>query len=71
MQTMTVKEALKIQTEQIEHYKKYNPEIGKIIASKTNVSGVDQNKELPIKEINKMVPRGAEIELILGLNFGD
>ena len=68
---MTLREALEIQTRQVAHYLHHNPRLPEIVASKTDVSGVDLDIKLDIFEINRRVPRGASIEYMLGINFAD
>ena len=72
---MTPREALQIQQRQIMHYADLFP--GKLsgleaaMEKRTNLEGLDLDKEYDIFTINKRIPRGGDIEfLVLGKDQG-
>ena len=69
--TMTLREALDIQAKQVKHYSKYRSDLAEVVAAETNVEGCDLDTPLSIFEINRLVPRGGDIEYLCGLNFSD
>jgi hypothetical protein len=67
--TMTLREALKIQADQIGWYGKYRSDLAAVVASMTDVSGCDLDTPMDVIEVNKRVPRGGAIEHICGLSY--
>ena len=64
---MTLREALRIQSEHIAWYGKYRSDLAAIVAGRTDVTGADLDAEMDVVEVNRRVPRGADIEWICGL----
>ena len=66
---MTPREALQIQQRQIMHYADLFP--GKlsgleaVMEKRTNLNGLDLDKEYDIFTINKHIPRGGDIEAVV------
>ena len=71
---MTLQEALYIQREQIEHYGHLHPRgvegLAEDMAKRTRVEGLDLTVKRDIYEINELVPRGSDIEHLLGVDYG-
>lgn len=71
---MTLQEALDIQREQIKHYGHLHPQgvagLAKVMAARTNVEGMDLTVMRDVAEVNRHVPRGSDIEYILGVDYG-
>lgn len=66
--TLTLRKALEIQTTQLNFYctdKPYDAEVRAKIASQTNVEGLDLDVELPAYIVNRHVPRGGAIEVLV------
>lgn len=75
MITMTYNEAVKIQAEQIKYY--YRDENGPLMQAgidelrrRTLPCPFDPNEMVPIRIINGLVPRGGDIEKIMGIDMG-
>jgi len=64
MITMTLREALKIQAEQIAFYSRYRADLAQVVASKTDIAGRDLDIPMSTPEIDRLVPRGCDIEYI-------
>lgn len=64
---MTLREALQIQAQQIEHYQRHRSDLAGYMASITRTDGMDLDVERPISEINLLVPRGSDIEYACSL----
>ena len=72
---ITPREALAIQKRQILHYADLFPgklpALEKAMADKTNLKGIDLDKEYDMVFINQRIPRGGDIEhLVLGKDYG-
>jgi hypothetical protein len=71
---MTLQEALDIQRKQIAHYGHLHPQgvagLSKVMAARTNVEGMDLTIMRDVAEVNRYVPRGGDIEHILGVDYG-
>ena len=67
---MTPRDALKRQADQVAHYSKINPNIGAMVAKKTNLNGLDLDAEYDVIVINRHIPRGGAIESMLNIDFG-
>ena len=71
---MTLQEALDIQRRQIEHYGHLHPRgvegLAEDMAARTNVEGMDLTTTRDVAEVNRYVPRGVDIEHILGVDYG-
>ncbi len=67
---LSYNEAIRIQDKQIEHYSK---SMGRSVRAKvkaqTKPCPFDPNKPMPSWDINALVPRGADIESIIGLRY--
>ena len=64
----TIRTALEIQAQQLDHYctdKPYGEAIRAKIAEKTNIEGLDLDEDLPSYIINRHVPRGGAIEVLV------
>lgn len=74
MVTMTLREALEIQSKQIKHYGHLHPQgvegLAADMKARTRVEGMDLDAEMPVTEINRYVPRGSDIEFLLGVDYG-
>lgn len=68
---ITLRQALKIQADQIKHYSKFRSDLPEVMASKTNVEGYDLDTPMDVADVNRLVPRGGAIEYVCGLNFSD
>lgn len=71
---MTLQEALDIQKRHIEHYGHLHPQgvagLAADMARRTNVEGMDLHVQRPVTEVNRYVPRGGDIEHLLGVDYG-
>ena len=71
---MTLQEALYIQREQIKHYGHLHPRgvegLSEDMAKRTHVDGMDLTAMRDVAEVNRHVPRGSDIEHILGVDYG-
>ena len=71
---MTLREALGIQREQIMHYGHLHPRgaegLAEDMAKRTHVEGLDLTVKRDIYENNELVPRGSDIEYLLGVDYG-
>ena len=65
---MTLREALAIQAQHIEHYGILRPDLPALVKAATHVYGCDLDAEMDIVEVNQRVPRGAQIEWMCGIN---
>lgn len=67
---MTLREALKIQAEQIEWYGQRHgrDRLAAMVAAKTDITGCDLDLPMHVSAINARVPRGATIEYMLGIS---
>ena len=65
--TMTPQEALEIQRKQIEHYKRHREDLADVVAKLTDVKGLNLDEDMPVREINKRIPRGGDIEYLCGI----
>ena len=63
---MTLREALEIQARQVAHYSKFRSDLVVHMAKLTDVGGCDLDAPMDIVEVNKRVPRGADIEYECG-----
>jgi len=66
--TLTLRKALEIQAKQLDSYctdKPYGEAIRAKIAERTNVEGLDLDEELPAHIVNRHVPRGGAIEVLV------
>lgn len=68
--TMTKAEALKIQADQIAWYNRSGkfPWLAATLAEKTTADALEDGKEYPVHIINEHVPRGADIEYLIGMS---
>ena len=70
---MTLQEALDIQRKQIEHYGHLHPRgvegLSEDMAKRTHVDGMDLTAMRDVAEVNRHVPRGSDIEHILGVDY--
>lgn len=66
---ITPREALAIQKRQILHYADLFPgklpSLEKVMADKTNLEGMDLDKEYDMVFINQRIPRGTDIEILV------
>lgn len=73
---ITINEALAIQERQVRHYGCRFPggesALRAVMAGRTNIpDGVDRNAPISVLDINRMVPRGGDIENVVhGKDFG-
>ncbi len=73
--TMTLRQALAIQDEQIKWYAHHHPQgeegLRADVKAKTgDLTGRNLDAAMEVWEVNRLVPRGAAIEYMLGLDFG-
>jgi len=62
---ITLRQALQIQADQLDHYCKNSPygdAVRAEIAERTEVKGLYLDSELPVHVVNRFVPRGGSIE---------
>lgn len=64
---MTKAEALARQAKQIEHYSPHHPHCASIVAAATTADVLEDGVEYDILTINKHIPRGRQIEAMLGI----
>ena len=64
---MTPREALAIQATQVQHYSRHRADLAEFVAAQTDVKGVDLDVELSMREINRRIPRGGDIERFCGI----
>jgi hypothetical protein len=69
MFTMTKAEALKIQADHIAWYNRNGafPWLADKVASMTTANELQDGVEYPVHVINKHIPRGGDIEYLLGM----
>lgn len=72
---ITPRQALQIQQRQILHYADFFPgklsALEKVMEDKTNLDGLDLDKEYNMVFINERIPRGVTIEqLVFGKDYG-
>jgi len=65
---MTKAEALHVQAQQVEWYARLYPDIdvAGIVARATAADQLNDGEEHPMTEINKYIPRGGWIEMLIG-----
>lgn len=67
---MTYNEAIEIQRKQIEYYRPrgFTAEMEQKLKAKTLPCPGDPDEKMPMHKINELVPRGASLEYLMGLN---
>ena len=68
---MTLREALKIQSEQVAWYGQRHgaKKVAAMVANKTaDLSSYDLDAPMDVADINALVPRGASIEYMIGIS---
>ena len=65
---MTLREALKIQAEHILWYGGKRANLAQVVADLTHIEGFDLDAPMDMTEVNRMVPRGAQIEWLCGID---
>jgi len=66
---MTIREALKIQAQQLDYYAPNYPQLREVAAQATHVAGLDHDALRPVVEINRLVPRGGFLGQLIGVEF--
>lgn len=67
MITMTKAEALAKQAEQIEWYANmWGDQVRSVVAAATTADALEDGKAYPVTVINRHIPRGAAIEMLMG-----
>lgn len=65
--TMTKADALAKQAEQVEHYAKmWGDEVREVVARATTAEALDDGIAYDIVTINRHIPRGGAIEMLMG-----
>ena len=67
--TLTPREALRIQSEQIEYYSVRYPHLAAAAAAATNIEGLDLDEPLPVRLVNRHIPRGCFLGYLIGELF--
>jgi len=75
MITMTINEALMIQAHHVEHYGSLYPggedALRAAVEAQTHIPpGLPRDSQVPVFLINQMIPRGATIAYMCGLDLG-
>jgi hypothetical protein len=65
---MTPRKALEIQASHVAHYAARCPDLAAKVAAMTKLDGVDLDVEMTVIQINKIIPRGGDIEIMCGLD---
>lgn len=67
--SMTVEEALAIQARQIAHYSHLRSDLAEVMAKMTTAHLLTPGVRYDIQTINQHIPRGGDIENVLGIDF--
>lgn len=70
MITMTKAEALARQAKQVAAYSFRHPKVAEIVAAHTSAGALVDGVEYDVTVINRHIPRGGQIESLLGLEDG-
>jgi len=68
MLKMTVAQALAVQAKQVAHYSQNYSQCAALVAAATDTTGLDADVEYDMVVINRHVPRGHAIEVLLGFS---
>ena len=68
MVKMTKADALKIQAEQIAWYSHLRADLAEAVAAITTADQLTDGVEYDVSDINKHIPRGADIEYLCGIS---
>ncbi len=66
---MTPREALAVQERQLKYYEAQFPHLRAVASAANNLEGVDLDEPLSILEINKRIPRGVWLGVLIGQAF--
>ena len=69
MITMTLREALNIQAEQIAFYSSRFPSIKEAAEKVTNTAGFDLDAAMDVASVNELVPRGLNLGYLIGADL--
>lgn len=70
MITMTIREALAIQAEQLDYYRDRYPHLEAAAIGATRVpADADLDEPLPVRQIKAMIPRGCDLGQLIGEPF--
>ena len=69
MITLTPREALEIQTKQIEHYSRWYPQLIRAAKQATKLEGLNLDTPYPSKDLALRIPRGAYLGYLIGKEF--
>jgi len=66
---MTPREALVVQERQLKYYEAQYPSLRAAASAANNLEGIDLDDPLPIQEINRRIPRGFFLGVLIGQAF--
>lgn len=69
MFTMTLREALTIQSEQIAFYSNRFPSMKEAAEKATKIEGLDLDAVMDVTTVNELVPRGLSLGYLIGANL--